>query len=173
MPRQRTRLFALVLLAMGGPTAVAALFPSQDDGPAPALELPDLGGTQHGLGDYRGKVVLVNFWATWCAPCIIEMPGMQRLLSDMKQRPFTILAVNVSEPEGKVWRFKNMLKVNFTTLLDSDGAVSEAWDVQVYPTSYLIDSTGHIRYTAYGMIDWDSDETRGLIEQLMPDQPAK
>jgi len=90
----------------------------------------------------------------------------------MKDRPFTILAVNVKESKATVWRFKNMLKANFPALLDSDGAATEAWEVQFYPTSFLIDSAGNIRYTAYGMIDWDSDETRQVIEQLMPDSKA-
>ena len=100
------------------------------------------------------------------------MPGMQRLLSAMQGRPFAILAVNVKETKTKVWRFMNLLKVNFPALLDSDGAATEAWEVQFYPTSFLIDSEGNIRYTAYGMIDWDSDEPLQVIEQLMPDGKA-
>ena len=163
----------LMLLAATSHPAGAALLPHPvDDQAAPALSLPDLGSTQHTLGAYRGNVVLVNFWATWCAPCLIEMPGMQRLMSAMEGRPFTILAVNVKEAKATVWRFKNLLKVNFPALLDSDGAATDAWDVQFYPTSFLIDSEGNIRYTAYGMIDWDNDETRQVIEQLMPDSKA-
>ncbi|MGB5718303.1 MAG: TlpA disulfide reductase family protein [Gammaproteobacteria bacterium] len=163
----------LLLLAAASHPAGGALLPYPvDDQPAPALSLPDLGGTQHSLSAYRGNVVLVNFWATWCAPCLIEMPGMQRLLSAMKGRPFTILAVNVKEAKTTVWRFKNLLKVNFPALLDSDGAATQAWEVQFYPTSFLIDSEGNIRYTAYGMIDWDGDETRQIIEQLLPDGKA-
>ena len=164
----------LMLLAAASHPAGADLLPYPvDDQASPALSLSDLGGTQHSLSAYRGNVVLVNFWATWCAPCLIEMPGMQRLMSAMKDRPFAILAVNVKEAKAKVWRFKNLLKVNFPALLDSDGAATEAWEVQFYPTSFLIDSEGNIRYTAYGMIDsWDSDETRQVIEQLMPDSKA-
>jgi len=163
----------LLLLAAVSYPAGAALLPYPVDGQtAPALSLPDLGGTQHSLSAYRGNLVLVNFWATWCAPCLIEMPGMQRLLSAMEGRPFTILAVNVKEAKATAWRFKNLLKVNFPALLDSNGAATETWDVQFYPTSFLIDSAGNIRYTAYGMINWDSDETRQIIEQLMPDSQA-
>jgi len=77
----------LLLLATASHPVGAALLPYPvDDQAAPALSLPDLGGTQHSLSAYRGNVVLVNFWATWCAPCLIEMPGMQRLMSVMKDR---------------------------------------------------------------------------------------
>ena len=155
-------MLALVLPAQAGEIA----------GPAPDFTLPGRDGQPVTLSELRGQVVLINFWATWCTPCLIEMPGMQRLMSAMESRPFTILAVNVKEAKAKVWRFKNLLKVNFPALLDSDGAATEAWEVQFYPTSFLIDSEGNIRYTAYGMIDWDSDETRQLIEQLMPDSKA-
>lgn len=150
----------------------AEFLPSADDSPAPALSLADLGGRQHNLSAYQGKVVLVNFWATWCSPCLIEMPGMQRLKSHMKDRPFAILAVNVEEDKTTVWRFKNLLKVDFPALLDLAGNARDAWQVDFYPSSFLVDSEGNIRYTAYGMIDWDSDETRRLIEKLMPDQKA-
>ena len=170
---QRIAIPIMLLLAAASYKADAAFLPNPDEEQAPTLTLTDLGDRQHSLSDYRGKVVLVNFWATWCAPCVIEMPGMQRLLSSMKGRPFAILAVNVQEEKTKVWRFKNMLKVDFPALLDSDGATSETWDVQFYPTSFLVDSKGHIRYTAHGMIDWDSDENRRLIEQLMPDRQAE
>lgn len=135
-----------------------------------SLVLEDLSGRQQALNERQGKVVLVNFWASWCAPCLIEMPGMQRLLTAMQDRPFDILAVNVNEARDKVWRFKTMLGIDFTTLLDSDGVVAQAWDVQVYPTSYLIDPDGHIRYVAYGALTWDDMQTRQQIEALMPDR---
>jgi len=140
--------------------------------PVPDTPFTDADGRAAKLADFQGRLTLVNFWATWCAPCLIEMPGMQRLLSAMEGRPFTILAVNVKEAKATAWRFKNLLKVNFPALLDSDGGATETWEVQFYPTSFLIDSEGNIRYTAYGMIDWDSDEIRQLIEQLMPDSQA-
>ena len=163
----------MLLASVAHPTA-AELLPNPVEQAAPALSLPDLAGRQHDLADYRGKVVLVNFWASWCAPCLIEMPSMQRLTSTLKERPFALLAVNVKEAKAKVWRFKKMLKVNFPALLDSDGVATQAWDVQFYPTSFLVDAEGKIRYTAYGAIEWDSDETRQIIEDLMPDrQPVQ
>src|SRR5262245_4339970 len=74
-------------------------------GATPALALRDLEGRQHRLSDYRGKVVLVNFWATWCEPCREEMPSMQRLRASLAGRPFEVLAINLAESESKVRRF--------------------------------------------------------------------
>ena len=149
--------------------AAAELVPHEGMLERPELELPDLGGQPHSLDAYRGQVVLVNFWASWCAPCLVEMPSMQRLKTAMAGRPFDILAINVKESKSKAWRFTKLLNVRFTTLLDSDGAAAEAWDMSVYPTSYLIDGEGQIRYRAYGAIKWDDEATRELIEELMPD----
>jgi thiol-disulfide isomerase/thioredoxin len=164
--------FTLLLMSAGWsyPLLAGELMPYAGIEEPASLTLPDLAGNQRSLSDQRGKVVLVNFWATWCSPCLIEMPGMQRLMSAMAKRPFTILAVNVKESKSRVWRFKNLLGVNFTTLLDSNGTVTKEWDVQIYPTSFLIDSDGKIRYAAYGAIKWDDDKTIKLIEQLMPDR---
>ena len=155
--------------ALLSPSAAAELLPHEGMVERPTLELPDLGGQPRSLDAYRGQVVLVHFWASWCAPCLVEMPSMQRLKTAMAGRPFDILAINVKESKSKAWRFTKLLNVSFTTLLDSDGAVAEAWDVSFYPTSYLIDGEGKIRYRAYGAIKWDDEATRQRIEELMPD----
>jgi len=135
--------------------------------PTPPLTLADLGGNTYTLADFRGQVVLVNFWASWCAPCIIEMPGMQRLKQAMTGRPFSILAVNVKESKGTIWKFLNRVKVDFTLLRDSDGRVARDWQVNVYPASYLVDPAGEIRYVAYGPRQWDNPEIVQLIEEML------
>jgi thiol-disulfide isomerase/thioredoxin len=119
------------------------------------------------LEEYRGKVVLINFWASWCAPCIVEMPSMQRLKEKLAGKPFRILGVNVKEPVGTIWKFHKLIKVDFPLLLDSDGGTSEAWQVVVYPSSYLLDTTGQIRYQVTGMLEWDAPEVVEVIEALM------
>ncbi len=138
-------------------------------GPAPPLALKDLGGHSHTLDDYRGQVVLLNFWASWCPPCLIEMPAMARLKAAFTDTAFNILAVNVKESREKAWRFQKLLDVNFTMLLDTTGHAAENWNVVVYPTSYLIDATGKIRYMAYGALDWDSTAVKQVIERLQED----
>ncbi len=141
----------------------------QDPAP-PALSLPDLSGQQHQLEDYRGQVVLVNFWASWCPPCLAEMPSMQRLFETMAGRPFQILAVNTEEGKSTVWKFRKLLNISFPTLLDASGEVTRAWEIELFPTSYLIDAGGRIRYLSYGALEWDDTAVVTVIETLMPDQ---
>ena len=95
---------------------------------------------------------------------------MQRLHKAMHGRPFSILAVDVEESKSKVWRFKKLLNITFTTLLDSKGTVRKDWGIQIYPTSYLVDSEGRIRYGVQGALEWDSEEVKQLIETLIPEQ---
>ncbi|MDH5360197.1 MAG: TlpA family protein disulfide reductase, partial [Gammaproteobacteria bacterium] len=136
--------------------------------PAPALSFPDTKGVQQTLSDYRGKVVLLNFWATWCPPCVHEMPSMDRLQQTLKGQPFTILAVNMAEEAEVVRTFlERDVKVDFPVLLDSKGLALKDWDVFVYPTSYIIDKQGRIRSAMYGAIDWDTPEIRAQMQALI------
>jgi thiol-disulfide isomerase/thioredoxin len=132
----------------------------------PALSLEDLGHKVHTLEDYRGRVVLVNFWASWCAPCVVEMPGMQRLQEAMAGKPFTLLAVNVEESPGTVWKFAAKVRVQFPLLLDRDGQTASDWGIDIYPTSFLIDPQGRVQYVAYGPREWDAPEMIQAIEGL-------
>jgi thiol-disulfide isomerase/thioredoxin len=161
-------ILSLALMASLATAAAGELLPYEEQSEPPALNLPDLGGRQHDLASYRGQVVLVNFWASWCPPCLAEMPSMQRLATALKDKPFRLLAVNVKESRSKAWKFMKLLKVNFTALLDSRGEAAEAWNVQIYPTSYLIDAEGRVRYVAYGPVEWDSQDIIQRIEALLP-----
>lgn len=136
-----------------------------------ALVLKDLDGKPHSLADYKGRVVLINFWATWCPPCRAEMPSMQRLKEAMKGKPFTILAVNMAESEAEVRQFvKDMkeIKLDFTILMDKDGEALKAWKVFVFPTSYVMDAEGKLRYSLLGSVEWDEFDTLKKIEALLP-----
>ena len=97
---------------------------------------------------------------------------MQRLSKIMAGRPFSILAVDVGENKSTVWRFRELLNISFTTLLDSKGEVAAAWDVELYPTSYLVDGEGRIRYAVQGALEWDSAQALRVIENLMPDRES-
>ena len=138
-----------------------------DVAPTPALTLNDLGGKPRSLQDYRGHVVLVNFWASWCAPCLVEMPGIQRLKESLAGKPFTVLAVNFRESREKVWRFRKLLQVDFPLLLDADGRSASDWQVAVYPTTYLVGTDGRIRYVAYGRLKWDDPAIKRTIEDML------
>ena len=159
-------LFAALLLAICGAANCETLKPWKG-GPTPALELADLEGSPHRLADYRGKTVLVNFWATWCEPCRAEMPSMERLRRALEGRPFAVLAVNVGESVRTARDFAEKLPVTFTVLLDRDGKTTRAWSARVLPASFLIGPDGAIRYSYFGDLDWSSKEVRGRIESLM------
>ena len=163
---------ATFLVTVQATAAAAELVPYEEQWETPPLELPDLAGRRHTIETCRGRVVLLNFWASWCPPCVVEMPGMQRLAAAFSDRPFSLVTVNFRESRSTVWRFRKLLKVDFMMLLDTTGETAEAWDVQVYPTSYLLDTEGRIRYVAYGAVDWDSPQTLQRVEDLLSENNA-
>jgi thiol-disulfide isomerase/thioredoxin len=137
---------------------------------APGLSLKALDGTPHELQDYRGKVLLVNFWATWCPPCIAEMPSIQRLSDRLTGEAFEVLAVNVGESPFQVAKFSKLVNLRLTMLLDSDGEAFKAWGGSIYPTSFLLDGDGRIRYAAYGPLEWDGDDVIETVQELIESQ---
>jgi thiol-disulfide isomerase/thioredoxin len=137
-------------------------------GPTPALALQDLDGRPHRLEDYRGRVVLVNFWATWCEPCRAEMPSLNRLRAGLAGQPFAVLAVNLAESESRVRKFLEQVPLEFPVLLDRDSAAARAWRARLLPVSFLIGPEGRIRYWALGEIDWAQESVRTAILGLMP-----
>ena len=134
----------------------------------PALALRDIEGKAHRLEDYRGKVVLVNFWATWCEPCREEMPAMNRLRASLAGRPFVVLSVNLAESEARIRRFMEQVPLEFTVLMDHDSATARAWKARVLPISFLIGPDGRIRYSVLGEIDWTQEKVRRIVLALMP-----
>ena len=158
-------LFAWALLS-GGAWAVGELKP-WTGGAAPALALQDLGGGQHTLERYRGKVVLVNFWATWCEPCRAEMPSMEKLRKSLDGRPFEVLAVNLAEPRSRIEKFLDQMPLGFPILLDRDGATAKRWRARVLPASFLVGRDGRIRYVAYGELDWSASPARDRVVDLL------
>jgi thiol-disulfide isomerase/thioredoxin len=137
-------------------------------GPTPPLSLRDLAGQPVNLADFKGKVVLVNFWATWCAPCIEEMPSMQRLQQKLALAGFEVLAVNYLEGEGRINDFLKKRPLKLTILRDHDGSVRGGWDVRVFPTSFIIGADQRIRYKVTGEVDWSSPTVESQIRELLP-----
>lgn len=135
----------------------------------PPLLLKDLQGKKHDLNDFRGQVVLINFWATWCPPCRVEMPSMWRLKQKLKGKPFVILAVDMGEEEASVNAFlPDKMKKDFIVLMDKDGEALRTWKVFAFPTSYIIDTKGNIRYALYGALEWDEASVVEKIRKLLP-----
>ena len=145
--------FLAIILSIAAPTAAAADLKPWSGGATPALALEDLAGRIHRLADYRGSVVLVNFWATWCEPCRAEMPSMDRLRRSLQGRRFEVLAVNLAEPLSRIQKYLDTLPLGFPVLRDRDSAVAKAWKARLLPASYLIGRDGRIRYVANGEID--------------------
>lgn len=129
--------------------------------------LPNLKDETYSLTDYRGKVVLVNFWASWCPPCIHEMPVLKKLKQSLAGKPFEILALNVGEKKYKVRKFTNMIKLELPVLLDTSSETFNTWQVKTLPTSFLIDATGTVRYRVLGNPGWDTAETKNIIDKLL------
>lgn len=150
---------------------VAAGFVSREPATAPALLANDLRGVPHTLAQYRGKVVLLNFWASWCPPCLREMPSMERLRTRMAGRPLEIVAVASAESAADVNAFLAKMKLEFQVLLDPDGSNTQRWKVFALPTSFLLDAEGRVRYVLTGPTEWDEGEGLQLIEALLA-EPA-
>ena len=138
-----------------------------EGGATPPLALEDMSGKTHSLAEYKGKVVLVNFWATWCEPCRAEMPSIDRLRNSLKGKPFEVLAVNMAEPLSRIEKFSASLPLGFPLLRDRDGSVSKTWKAKLLPASYLIGRDGRIHYVAYGELDWSSDAVRARVAELL------
>jgi thiol-disulfide isomerase/thioredoxin len=135
--------------------------------PAPNIPFSFPDGTKGSLEKYRGKVVLLNFWASWCAPCMEEMPSLARLEKDMKARGFQFLGVDVEEKWKEV---KDTLpKTNFPQTLVFDYPLESLgpYQVQTIPVSYLIDRKGTLRKAYLGPHNWDSEQERNVIEALL------
>jgi peroxiredoxin len=159
---------ALVLLVALALPAWGQDLKSWSGGSTPALELTDVEGTVHRLSDYRGKVVLVNFWATWCAPCREEMPSIEELRLAMQGKPFAVLAVNVGESARVARGFAAKMPLGFPLLLDRDTRTTKSWGARVLPATFVVGPDGRIRYSYFGALDWARADVRAAIERLVP-----
>jgi peroxiredoxin len=122
---------------------------------APDFTLPDLNGKMVSLADYRGRVVLLNIWATWCAPCVEEMPSMEKLHQELKDEKFVILAGSIDESGADVVRpFMKKHKLNFPALIDSAGVLKNLYRTTGVPESFIIDKQGRILEEVIGPRDW-------------------
>ena len=164
-------ILAAVWFARSGVQPVAVGYP------APDFEVMDTRGRPVSLADYRGRVVLVNIWATWCAPCLEEMPSMQRLYEAFSPDDFEIAAISIDAPAGASdasgnpggdpVAFADRLGLTFPILLDPAGDIQRAYRAPLVPESFLIGRDGIIYKQVAGATDWASEANVGLVSRLM------
>jgi peroxiredoxin len=134
---------------------------------APDFTLPGLNGNLVSLADYRGKAVLLNIWATWCPPCVAEMPSMEKLYQTMKGEDFDIVAVSIDESGAEaVAAFMEKYKLNFTVLTDPKGTLKYKYQTTGIPESYIIDKNGTIVEKIIGPRDWAAPEAVRILQEL-------
>jgi peroxiredoxin len=134
---------------------------------APEFSLSDLAGKKVQLKAFRGRLVFLNFFATWCGPCREEMPGMERLFRTHQEKGFVVVAVNMEESAKTVRPFVEQLKLSFPIALDADGTVARDYGVRALPVSFLVGRDGKIVWRAIGGRDWESAEARTLFARLV------
>jgi peroxiredoxin len=162
----------------GGHHGVPALDPYEKAGVvelkegqlAPALALATLDRGHTALADHRDKLVILNFWATWCHPCALEMPSLEALWRRYQERGLVVLAVSVDRgsPRALLDPYVENLKLTFPILLDPDSRTSEGWRVTALPATFLVRPGGEVTGMAVGAREWNSDEMRALVERLLP-----
>ena len=155
-------------LVKGAPAASDAAVRRWTGAPAaPPLELRTLDDQVVGLASLAGRVVLVNFWATWCEPCVDELPSLQRLRDRLSTASFEILAVNYMESEPRIRAFLQRVPIRFPVLRDSDGATAKAWGARIFPASYLVDARGRRRFAVTGGLDWTGPSAAAALRELL------
>jgi thiol-disulfide isomerase/thioredoxin len=131
------------------------------------VTLPDLNGKQVNLSDFKGKIIFVNFWATWCPPCREEMPSMQKLHDKLKDKDFLMVAIDMQEPPEPVKKYIKEYEFTFMTLLDSKGETGLLFGIRSIPTTLIMDKNGMIIGVAIGARDWASKKSIALFEHLI------
>jgi thiol-disulfide isomerase/thioredoxin len=136
---------------------------------APGFSLKDMDDEPHALQDYQGKVILLNFWATWCPPCRHEMPALEKLYLQFRKQDFVVLAINQWEDPDLVFAYTGDLNVfpTFPILFDPESTVAQQYGVKGLPTSFVIDRDGRVVYRAIGGREFDHPEIIGIIKHLL------
>jgi peroxiredoxin len=131
------------------------------------INLRDMNGKNISLSDFKGKIVFLTFWTTWCSTCRIEMPSMEKLHQKLKNKDFAMVTINLQESASQVEAFFKEFKLTFTVLLDSTGEVGVSFGIRAIPTTYILDKTGRIIGQVSGPREWDSKAAIALFENLI------
>jgi len=137
-----------------------------DDDPV-KIDLKDMNGNNISLSDFRGKIVFLNFWTTWCPTCRIEMPSMEKLHQKFKDGDFAMVTINLQESASEVKAFFKIFNLTFTALMDSTGEVGASFGIRAIPTTYILNKTGRMIGRVSGPREWDSKASIALFEKLI------
>lgn len=161
----RTLFGALMLCAVMATQAGDGLLEAMPEpAPAPAFDLQTPDGSVVKLADLRGKIVVVNFWATWCPPCLAEMPAMERAWQGLREKGVRFVGINVDEDAETVASFAKTQALSFPLLLDPGGKVTQAWPLRGLPTTFVVDAEGALRFRALGEREWDQQP---IMQQIL------
>lgn len=159
------------LLAICLTLLAAAALAAPSGEPAPAFSLPARGGGEISLEEWKGQVVLVNFWATWCGPCRKEMPLLEQIYQRYKGLGFTLLAVNVEDDGESAERWLKQTPVSFPVLFDRDNAVSKLYEVPAMPSTVIIDRQGRLRHVHHGYTPGTENLYQEQVRSLLRERP--
>ena len=151
----------------GRATAAHVIKPWPAGRPVPELELSDLDGKPWKLDAHVGKVVVLNFWATWCEPCRVEMPSLDALAAKHKANGLVVCAINYKESAETIRKFLEKMPFKPTILLDSEGDATSDWTPRVFPTTVLIGRDGKPSHLVVGDLDWIGSIAKGLLEPML------
>jgi thiol-disulfide isomerase/thioredoxin len=174
---------ALVVIGVVGAIAYGAthylrkeLFPVQLGSKAPEFKAFTLDSIprEKRLADYRGKVLMINVWATWCLPCRVEMPSIEALNKDYGPKGLKIVAVSVDDPgtDATIRSFVKQYGLTFEVLHDPKGIISDLYDITGYPETFIVGKDGIIRKKLMSATDWNSPEARALVDRLLAEQTS-
>ncbi len=134
------------------------------------FSLLDLNGNKVSLSDFKGKIVFLNFWTTWCPGCRIEMPVMEKLHKRLKNKDFAMVSINIQEPASVIKKLFKDYKLTFTALLDSKGELSDPFGIRAIPTTFILNKDGGMIGKAFGPREWDSKKSIALFERLIKEK---
>ena len=133
---------------------------------APKFSLKDMDDVTHTLAEFKGKPVIINFWATWCPPCREELPSMNRAWKKVKDDGVAMIAINVGEDEDTIFAFSGEYPIDFLVLLDESGEEINKWPIKGLPTTFVLDPQGKLIYQAVGGREWDDDDLLNKVRAL-------
>lgn len=162
-----TRYFKFVLLLASCLLFYTPAWSAESSGPAPDFTLKQLGGKNLKLSELAGNVVLINFWASWCGPCVKEMPMLNELHNKYEPLGFTVLGVNVEQDSDNARNFLAKNNVDFPILLDSSNEVTQLYKVIAMPTTVFVDRDGMMRFTHMGYKSGDEVKYRDIVKSLI------